>query len=208
MPLQAPGSGIADRLAQRRLAICLLVALALHLLVFGTIGIRPAPLQRPAPPLILRWAVPPQASSAAAEIAAETGAPERQPARISASDFRGGRAASASPGAESAPPQGDANAWSLQPRGSAELIESARESARESSRDRPGHSPRSPVPEDRPILPGLDRALRKAGAGETRHADGLIRITAASGQVYCLRPPPDFARGGPVDMLSVPTTCP
>lgn len=57
-------------------------------------------------------------------------------------------------------------------------------------------------------MPALDRALRNAEAGEERLAGGLIRITTKSGRIYCLKPPPDMARDGPVAMQSTPTNCP
>ena len=63
-------------------------------------------------------------------------------------------------------------------------------------------------PEDRPILPQIDRALRHETPGERRLTNGLIRIVSTDGRVYCLQPIPDFARGGPVEMLSPPTNCP
>jgi hypothetical protein len=57
-------------------------------------------------------------------------------------------------------------------------------------------------------LPELDRALRKRSTGEERLGDGILRITTESGRVYCLKPPSDVVRDGPVEPLVVPTNCP
>jgi hypothetical protein len=61
---------------------------------------------------------------------------------------------------------------------------------------------------DRPFLPQLDHALRREAPSERHLANGLIRIVSADGRIYCLQTPPEFARGGPVEMLMVPTNCP
>lgn len=61
---------------------------------------------------------------------------------------------------------------------------------------------------DRPILPQLDHALRHEAPDERHLANGLIRIVSADGRIFCLQTPPEFARGGPVEMLMVPTNCP
>lgn len=61
---------------------------------------------------------------------------------------------------------------------------------------------------DRPILPALDRALRRESPGVRRLAGGLIRVVSESGTVYCLQEPPSYARGGPAELPAVPTTCP
>ncbi|MFA6445527.1 MAG: hypothetical protein WCV99_24595 [Sterolibacterium sp.] len=92
--------------------------------------------------------------------------------------------------------------------GSTELIDAARKAVRDMVRNQGGREPRPGLEEDRPFLAALDRALRKPSPGEKRYADGLIRVTTESGKDYCLKPPPDFARGGPVELLAVPTNCP
>lgn len=89
----------------------------------------------------------------------------------------------------------------------AEFLRQARDIARQSP------SPATPQeqsdgPEDRAILPGLDRALRREGPGEHRYDDGMVKMVTPAGRVYCLKPPPEFARGGPTASLSVPTNCP
>ena len=58
------------------------------------------------------------------------------------------------------------------------------------------------------ILPQLDQALGKPRPGVQRYESGLIKIVTAGGRVYCIQEQPNFARGGPVEPLSVPTTCP
>ena len=90
-----------------------------------------------------------------------------------------------------------------------ELMESARRIAREAARSGPG---RGEVVQgtvlERPALAPLARALTRRAASEQRLQDGTIRGMDAWGREYCLRPPPDFARGGPVEPMAVPTTCP
>ncbi len=66
----------------------------------------------------------------------------------------------------------------------------------------------TPSAVDRAVLPELDRALRKRPAGEERLGGGILRITTESGRVYCLKPPSDLVRDGPVEPLAVPTNCP
>jgi hypothetical protein len=90
----------------------------------------------------------------------------------------------------------------------ADLLASARAIGRETARSEIWPSQDAGAVEDRPILPQLDRTLRREAAGERRLGNGLVRIVSASGRIYCLQAPPDFARDGPVAMVSVPTTCP
>ena len=62
---------------------------------------------------------------------------------------------------------------------------------------------------DRSMLPDLTKALKKPKPGETRFADGLIKIVTPLGAVYCLKPLPDIvAHGDPVEPTIVPTNCP
>lgn len=61
---------------------------------------------------------------------------------------------------------------------------------------------------DQAALPELERNLRKCSVGEERLGGGILRITTESGRVYCLKPPADFVRDGPVEALAVPTNCP
>ena len=62
---------------------------------------------------------------------------------------------------------------------------------------------------DRPVLPALAKVLKKQKAGETRFADGLIKIVTPSGKALCYTPLPDIvARGGPIEPTIVPTNCP
>ncbi len=54
----------------------------------------------------------------------------------------------------------------------------------------------------------LARALRPPLPGE-KHLNGdLLKITTATGASYCLKAPPNAVRGGLVEPLAVPTTCP
>lgn len=88
------------------------------------------------------------------------------------------------------------------------LIESARNIARKVAREQDGDRRQNGLSEDRPTLPALDRALRKAPAGEMRFAGGALRIAHESGVSYCLQAVPEYAKGGLVEPLSVPGTCP
>lgn len=63
-------------------------------------------------------------------------------------------------------------------------------------------------PEDRPILPKLAQALQREAAGERYLGNGVTRIVTSRGQVLCFDTPPDFARGGPVEMHSMQVSCP
>jgi len=120
-----------------------------------------------------------------------------------------------SPSSRGVSPAADAPI-AIPPASSTGLIESARTLAHEVGRagDRPGMFPRrntkdGAVPlEEKAVLPKLAAAMNKASAREERLQGGLVRITTGDGKVYCLRMPPDFAAGGPIVPLAVPTTCP
>lgn len=92
------------------------------------------------------------------------------------------------------------------------LRDLARSTAREVARDIPSLKEDGARIEDRPMLPELARALARKQGGKTVRmevfTDGLMKIVTPSGSVYCLRPPPVNATGGPVEPLSVPTNCP
>lgn len=200
--------GVAE---DRRLAVCLFVALLLHLLAFGLIGSpgKSSPLS--ARPLVVRWASPPPSRIAEEpDVAVGSDSSGKRPGVISRSDRqpRPGPSPSDADGTAIEPPPAMGHPVDRQPPAAVELMDSARATIREMAREQARHQPGNAMHEDRPVLAGLDRVLRKAKAGEERLADGLIRITTESGRVYCLKPPPDFARDGPVAMLSAPTNCP
>ena len=102
---------------------------------------------------------------------------------------------------------------SLRPSSSAPSFESVFDSAKGIARDEakrmaPLKAEETDVP-DRPVLPALAKALKKQKAGETRFADGLIKIVTPSGKAFCYMPLPDIvARGGPIEPTIVPTNCP
>ncbi len=89
-----------------------------------------------------------------------------------------------------------------------EALASARAIARESTGPLKPKTKDADALLDRPFLPQLDHALRREAPSERQLANGLIRIVSADGRIYCLQTPPEFARGGPVEMLMVPTNCP
>lgn len=54
----------------------------------------------------------------------------------------------------------------------------------------------------------LEKELRQPST-ETRLANGMLKITTASGTTYCLQPPPHFVLNTPAAALyNIPTTCP
>lgn len=187
----------------RRLARCVLLALLVHLLLLSLPGTRARSVARVAPGLHLHL------TSAAPEI--EPGIGQHgtdQPKAI-----RNRRAiasvpvAATSGGGERMAVETGASGNSASPTTS-RLIESARDIARKVAREQNGDRRQNGLPEDRPALPALDRALRKAPAGEMRFVGGALRITHESGASYCLQAVPEYAKGGLVEPLSVPGTCP
>lgn len=221
-----------DTSTVRRLAPYLLLTMFLHGIVVLGLRLPDAAGKREPPPLRLSWRAPasPASTSLPVPPSVVSSRPLPEPAR--APDSRGQRAApsvesvrvprvtvpaaSAPTVLPSSPPPAPA-VEPTRPPVSADLLDSARRVARdigrESARDGVTGSPAvagrgAPVAVDRAVLPELDRALHKRSAGEERLGGGILRITTESGRVYCLKPPADFVRDGPVDALAVPTNCP
>jgi len=90
----------------------------------------------------------------------------------------------------------------------ATLLESARKLAREERGAPPPPSKETTTIFERPVLPQLARALRREVPGETRLANGMIKVVTTTGAIYCLQPLPKFAQGGPIEPMIVPTNCP
>lgn len=88
------------------------------------------------------------------------------------------------------------------------LRDSVRRIVREEARHLPPATPDYGLADDRPILPELARALAPKEASVMQFADGLIKVVTPSGSVFCMRPTPTFAKGGPVEPTSIPTNCP
>lgn len=197
--------------ASRRWTACLATSLGLHLLAMNALApsIRTASVEWPNAPL--QWVdwTPPRALPESFATAPDRPRPSHtlrgrsfvppDPVEQTPSEVASPAAMTVVPATEpSAPPQLPI----------ADLLASARALAHEMA-GREARPPDDGVSlADRPILPQLDRALRREPAGERRLGHGLVRIISASGRRYCLQAPPDFAAGGPVPMLSVPTTCP
>lgn len=176
-------------------------SLGLHLLALNVLGPsgRPILIEPPNPPL--QWVELTPAGTVEA-------AP--QPVRMSRAASRPRRDRDATPttSAQGTSPSAPVPEQTPPPRlAIADLRTSARAIAREEPGREKSAAENGPT-EVRSILPQLDRALRREPAGEHRLANGLIRVMSAGGRVCCLQPPPEFARGGPVETLSVPTTCP
>lgn len=214
-----------DGAALRRLAPYLLLAVLLHALL--GLGL-PAPASRlEPPPLRLSWrepppapvvqsARPPEAPSAVGRGPASRslrGAPSAEPMRVPPT-------AMPLASAPVAPPAPVPAASAVEPSRapvSADLLDSSRRMARDIGREAAGGSVVggaaaagrvAPAAIERAALPELERALRRRPAGEERLDGGILRITTEAGRVYCLKPPPDFARDGPGQALAVPTNCP
>jgi hypothetical protein len=92
----------------------------------------------------------------------------------------------------------------------AQLLESARRIIREEAKSKPGQgvAKGSEYLVDDTVEAKMAKALRAPIAGEKWLGDGLVKITTTLGTSYCLKAPPDLLRGGPVDPISVPMTCP
>lgn len=201
-------SHFASRRAEdKRLALGVLAALLLHLLALSLIGTpyKSRPAQPPS--RTLHWShapnvadTPPggQYAKPSARIAPGTHArvpANSRPAAVTV-DKTPANADSGSDTAFASPPT------------AAELIESARRLARSMAHEQQRSTPADDTLREHSVLPALERALAKRPAGETRLANGLIKVTTASGATYCLQTPPELARGGPAEALAVPTTCP
>lgn len=198
----------------KRVAVALLVALGFHLLMFGFMGSPRKSFPPAASPLIVHWvrgvSAPPRQLPPEPDRAADRSASGRRPQEIDRRDRQVHRApmSFAADSAASDTPTATNDRVARQGPAAAELIESARTIAREMAHEHTKGQAANAMQADRPFLPVLDRALRKAEVGEERLASGMVRITTKSGRVYCLAPPPDMARDGPVAMLSTPTNCP
>lgn len=187
---------------ERRVAASLAAALALHLLALLMLG----PIRRPtAPaaawpaPVELRWHDAPRAAVVAR-------AAQASAAQASAAQASTAQAPAAAAAGENL--QDSSGAPAAQPAAADALVASARRLARALPQRLTGMPPPAPPLADRPFLDALDRALRQEAAGERRLAGGIVRVVTAWGSVYCLKPPPEFTRGGPLEPLAVPTTCP
>ncbi len=90
----------------------------------------------------------------------------------------------------------------------AALLESARKLASEDRGAPPPPSKETMTIFERPVLPQLARAFRREVPGETRLANGMIKVVTTTGAIYCLQPLPKFAQGGPIEPMIVPTNCP
>lgn len=88
------------------------------------------------------------------------------------------------------------------------LMESAKKIAREGNRPQLSLPKETTNSFERPILPQLARALHRDPPGETRLANGMIKVVTTTGATYCLQPLPKFARGGSVEPTIIPTNCP
>jgi len=204
LPLRYP-----DRSCSRRMAACLLAALALHLLALSRIRLPVQPLA--GIPSMLSVRLPsrtvadPATTGAMRAIGSGPPAPaprSRPPGSPAASVTTEQTVGTATPNVATGSPPATSPA-------AAQLIESARRLVRQYTREAvPGEKPLVSPLADRPAMPALERALRTRAAGDTVLANGTIRVRTAAGTTYCLQPPPDILRNGPFEPMAVPSTCP
>jgi hypothetical protein len=195
-----------------RLALFLVASAALHAALLFALRSSPVEQVWPVTPLQVRLTAPAERRS---EAPMRLPAPREPIAASRVSSTPADRAAVAKAPQVAAPPAGNpsssGDAHSLRPVPAVSLdalLDSARAIARDDARRHRMPRPEDSDDNDRPLLPQLARALRREPPGETRFSDGMIKVVTASGSIYCLRPKPEFARGGPVDALSIPTNCP
>ncbi len=202
-----------------RLAICLLLSSGLHVSVLNFSTRHPAQptlasnqpkwLDRPLQLVDLAPRPPVQLRSKRIPVAVRSVRPDLSASALPTAVAEQAAASTAEVNKTLPAPRDSAPPPSPQPRlDIAALLLSARAIAREEqARESPpfGGIAR---PQDRPVLPALDRALKREPPGEHYLGGGLTRVVTTSGRVYCLQAPPDFARGGPVEALAVPTNCP
>ena len=194
----------------------LLISITLHVIVISILRLPPDIVFAPLPGLEVRLAPEPQRQDISDE--------SRDPPLVEMSHARadlftpiarppslGATSKILTPTPESNIPESPQDLTSSPQQTSAEvLLDLSRRVARDEGRHLPPPKDDGGSLGDRPALPELARALArgKLPAGVTQFADGLLRVVTPSGSVYCLRPPPIFAQGGPVEPLSIPTTCP
>ncbi len=205
-----------DPTPQRRLALAFVAALGVHMLMFSLIKLPATSVMPPDSSTALQWV----------DLSALKSRPERdaqsvKPARLETrrdndvprhreNKTAVGQAPDVPPSPTLAPLATTQTTTSAPVIPDPEaLMASARLVAREMARDRGDRSvTQADNPVDRPFLPKLARALDKPRSSVQRYEGGLIKIITTGGRIYCVQEPPDFARGGPLDPLSVPTNCP
>jgi hypothetical protein len=199
---------IATASPAKRLAVFTGVSLGLHLVLMS--AIRPfRPLTLPdAPDTILQWVELPAplkdtGRHSAAPLPVRPGTPRQPHTRASSQppqsppELEPAHAEATLPAAApSSPPKLDTST----------LLDATHAVAREMVRVE--KNPTDSPPQDRPILPKLAKALQREAAGERTLGNGLTRIVTSRGKILCMQAPPDFARGGPVEMQSVQVNCP
>lgn len=191
----------------KRLAVFVGISLGLHLVLMTAIRPFHPPTLPNGPDTILRWVELPAplkdtGRHSAAPLPAPPGAPGQRGTRASSQhlatpELESAYAEATLPtAAPSSPPKLDTST----------LMDAAHAVAREMVREE--RNPTDSPPEDRPILPKLAKALQREAAGERSLGNGLTRIVTSRGQILCIQAPPDFARGGPVEMQSTRVNCP
>lgn len=201
---------IAAARAERRLLPFLLASALLHGVL---LALHPLRGTKAPPVAVLHQAL--QATLQHSASSAEVLSPSRSPAARDAvvgpprpSASRSGSAAVRSPGgyvvvpavgSEATPPVGERESAAAN-----ELMEQARRAARVEAIRMEREVLRAPAPAGE----GSDAYHASPGSRERRFADGTVRVNTRWGTSYCLKPPPEFARGGPGDGVTAPTNCP
>lgn len=201
----APFSSRRVTAGERRLAIYLLASFALHVAVLSLARAPRQAADAATPPMVVHILPVPDREPEVARVTP----PSRL--RTTSAEARKPHAALPRPEHEEATAalqthDGGTEAERPQP-SAATLEDSAQRIARQIGRDL-GHRPPSAPPQERPILPELDRALARAVPGEQRLGQGIVKVTGRNGQVYCLKPPPQFGQETLTSSMYIPTTCP
>lgn len=199
---------IAALRVERRLLPFLLLSAVLHGVLLALPPLRGAQ----APPVaVLHHVIQAtlQRSASSAEVSSPPAAVQEvavRPARPGAA--RSGATAVRSPGgyvvvpevsSNETPPVGERESASAN-----ELMEQARRAARTEAIRMEREVLRAPAP----AAEQGDAYRASHGSHDRRFADGTVRVATRWGTSYCLKPPPEFARGGPGDGVTAPTNCP
>jgi hypothetical protein len=92
------------------------------------------------------------------------------------------------------------------------IMESAREIARQEAHQLEENEPSKDLKEkDNIISAAIGNAFKQPEISRQQkiksYADGMIEVTNTDGSKYCITPPQNFQRGGPVEAQSIPMTC-
>jgi hypothetical protein len=218
LPVPENSAPAYPRMRYGRLILALLLAVVVHIFVFAVFHQhRVAPLSLPVPALTVQ--LPPviyqrkNFEGDALHRLAGTGAAHPGLSRpVGRIQFSHQTAGTNPLGKESVPTVAALPAVQASPASSVTadgLLDSAKQIVRDEAHRMHTGKDEAMDFEARSMLPALAQAMQKQTAGETRFADGLIKVVTPMGTVYCLKAPSaDIGRGGVDELVAVPTTCP